>query len=59
MCDINMTKLAKERGGENWLEYMDTYSEVDEKKLVEYTDRGFELWQKVDHNNQHRYFYWA
>ena len=33
MRDINMTKLAKERGGENWLEYMDTYSEVDEKKI--------------------------
>ena len=59
MRDINMTKLAKERGGENWLEYMDTYSEVDEEELIEYTEKGFELWQKVDHNNQHRYFYWA
>ena len=56
---LRLYNWAEERGGENWLEYIDTYNEGDEEELVEYTEKGFELWQKVDRNNQHRYFYWA
>ena len=50
---INMSALAKEVGGANWIRYMDTYGLINKSEILLEDKNGKDLYQVVGEGNTH------